>query len=323
MKPHRHLSRLPWTAVRAFEAAARLKSFKHAADELHVTPTAISHQIRNLETHLGVVLFERRHRSLALTPAGERLAEASAVAFGALETTLDDLVRRGAACGPGTLTISAVTSFALKWLAPRLPAFQATRSDIELRLVASDVLVDFRTDASVDIAVRYGPGPYDESLHAEPLWPRGTVVPVCAPQLAAGADLADPATLARQTLLRTVPPASWRSDGRGDADWLAWLAAAGATNAANERATRTGPLFSNSQLAIEAAIAGHGIALVPAMLVQSDLAGGRLVQAHPLALDDANRYWLLYRKSAADAARIHAFAQWLRSAAAQAVAATG
>src|SRR4051812_38280089 len=118
------LAALPWTSLRVFEAASRLGSFKEAARELSVTPTAISHQIKRLETYLGLSLFERLHRSLQLTPAGEALAAEAQGAFLRLGRTLDNLRLEGRVAGPHTLTVSVVPSFATKWLAPRLHDFQ-------------------------------------------------------------------------------------------------------------------------------------------------------------------------------------------------------
>src|SRR5216683_3280787 len=129
------LAAIPWTSLRAFEVASRLGSFKAAARELSVTPTAISHQVKRLETHLGLALFERLHRSLQLTPAGEVLAVEAQGAFLRLEQTLGNLKLQGAMAGPESLTVSAVPSFATKWLAPRLHGFQAAHARIGLRIV--------------------------------------------------------------------------------------------------------------------------------------------------------------------------------------------
>jgi len=150
---------LPLPAVRAFEAAARLGGMKAAAAELGVTPAAVSHQIKALERYLGAALFERRHRAVAPTAAGLRLAAAARNAFDGLRGALDALSDAGLIAGPATLTISAAPSLAAKWLAPRLHRFQAARPDIALRLSSDEALDDPGGDRRIDVALRYGPGP--------------------------------------------------------------------------------------------------------------------------------------------------------------------
>jgi DNA-binding transcriptional LysR family regulator len=313
------LTALSWTALRAFEAASRLGSFKEAAQELSVTPTAISHQIKRLETHLGLALFERLHRSLQLTPAGEALAAEAQDAFMRLGRILDDLKMEGRAAGPHTLTVSVVPSFATKWLAPKLPDFQIAYPKIGLRIVADETLVDLRRDRVVDIAVRYGPGPYGEGLHARRLWPNGEIIAICAPELAKDKALRSPAGLARQMLIRTAAPA-WRTQSRRarpGSEWLAWFAAAGVPIDDAIRKALEGPYFNASQLAIEAAIAGKGIALAPRILVDRDIASGRLARLFPISIADPNAYWVLCRADRAREARIRTFIKWLGEEAAR------
>ncbi|HKP26638.1 MAG TPA: LysR substrate-binding domain-containing protein, partial [Dongiaceae bacterium] len=274
------LAAMSWTALRAFEAASRLGSFKEAARELSVTPTAISHQIRRLESHLGLALFERLHRALQLTPAGESLAQEAQDAFLRLGRVLDSLRLEGRAVGPHALTVSCVPSFATKWLAPRLIEFQAAHPKTELRVVADETLVDLRRDRIVDVALRYGPGPYDKELHARRLWPGGEIIAICAPAVAKDPALRAPAGLGRHMLIRTAKPA-WRTMPKRSqpvSEWEAWFAAAGVTVDGTIRKALEGPLFNASQLAIEAAIAGKGIALAPEVLVARDIASGRLVR---------------------------------------------
>ena len=312
------LAALSWTALRAFESASRLGSFKEAARELSVTPTAISHQIRRLETHLGLALFERLHRALQLTPAGESLAAEAQDAFLRLGRVLDSLRLEGRAVGPHALTLSCVPSFATKWLAPRLIEFQAAHPKTELRVVADETLVDLRRDRIFDIAVRYGPGPYDKELHARRLWPAGEIIAVCAPALAKDPALRTPAGLGRHMLIRTASPA-WRTQpkrGRPVSEWEAWFAAAGVVIDGAIRKALEGPLFNASQLAIEAAIAGKGIALAPAVLVTRDIASGRLVRLFAASITDRNAYWVLCRADRAREARIRGFIKWLLAEAA-------
>jgi LysR family glycine cleavage system transcriptional activator len=211
------------------------------------------------------------------------------------------------------LTISVVPSLATKWLAPRLHDFQATHPRVGLRIVADETLVDLRRDRIVDVALRYGPGPYGKGLHAKRLWPNGEIIAVCAPALARDRSLRSPAGVARQMLIRTALPGSraQSSRTRPGSDWLAWFAAAGVTVDDSIRRAPDGPLFSASQLAIEAAIAGKGIALVPRVLAQRDIASGRLVQLFSISLADPNAFWILCRADRVREAPIRTFIKWL------------
>ena len=311
---------LPWTSLRAFEASSRLGSFKDAARELSVTPTAISHQIKRLETYLGLALFERLHRSLQLTPAGEALAAEAQQAFRRLGRLLDDLRLEGRAAGPHSLTVSVVPSFATKWLAPRLPDFQLANPRIALRIIADETLVDLRRDRIVDLAVRYGRGPYGKDLHARRLWPGGEIVAVCAPAVAKDRALRSPADLAHQMLIRTATPGQRTQPLRTlpASDWLSWFAAAGITVDARIRKALEGPYFSASQLAIEAAAAGKGVALAPKVLVEREIASGRLVRLFPVGVKDPNSFWLLCQADRARESRIRTFSKWLCAQAADA-----
>jgi LysR family glycine cleavage system transcriptional activator len=314
-----NLAALSWTALRAFESASRLGSFKEAARELSVTPTAISHQIRRLESHLGLALFERLHRALQLTPAGESLAQEAQDAFLRLGRVLDSLRLEGRAVGPHALTVSCVPSFATKWLAPRLIEFQASHPKTELRVVADETLVDLRRDRIIDVALRYGPGPYGKELHARRLWPRGEIIAICAPAVAKDPALRSSAGLARHMLIRTATPA-WRTMPKRShplSEWEAWFAAAGIAIDGTIRKALEGPFFNASQLAIEAAIAGKGIALAPEVLVARDLASGRLVRLFATSIADRNAYWVLCRADRAREARIRSFFKWLLAEAAK------
>lgn len=312
----RDLESFPWTSLRAFEAASRLGSFKAAARELSVTPAAISHQVKRLETHLGLALFERLHRSLQLTPAGLQLAAETQDAFGRLRHMVANL-RDGTATGSQTLTVSAVPSLATKWLAPRLHAFQAAYPRITLRIVADETLVDLRRDRLVDIALRYGPGPYGDPVHAERLWEQGELIAVCAPDVATDRSLRTPGGLARHMLIRTAAPASAKRGQSLHSDWRAWLTAAGIQIDGALQKALSGPLFSASQLAIEAAAAGKGIALAPAVLVDRDIASGRLKQLFQVSVPDSNAYWIVCRVDRLEEARIRTFMKWIRAQAAE------
>ena len=315
------LAAMSWTSLRAFESASRLGSFKEAARELSVTPTAISHQIKRLETHLGLALFERLHRSLQLTPAGETLASEAQDAFMRLGRILDELKLEGRAAGPHALTVSCVPSFAAKWLAPRLPDFQIAYPKIGLRIIADETLVDLRRDRLVDIVVRYGPGPYGKELHARRLWPNGEIIAVCAPAIAKDPSLRSPAGLGRHMLIRTATPA-WRTQSRRKrpgSEWEAWFAAAGVAIDGAIRKALEGPYFNASQLAIEAAAAGKGIALAPKILVEREIASGRLVRLFSTSVADPNAYWVLCRADRARESRIRTFMKWLSEEASDSV----
>jgi DNA-binding transcriptional LysR family regulator len=305
------IATLPLGALRAFEAAARLGSLKAAADELGVTPAAVSHQVKSLETHLGAALFDRLHRALRLTRTGERLAVTATRSFSDLGRTLDDLAETGLVAGGATLSVSAVPTFAAKWLAPRLHEFQSAYPDIELRLRADDALTDPARDRQVDVALRYGRGPYASELHADRLWPEDVVVAVCSPDLAR--QLKGPADLVDLRLLRTATPQdAKRADPIG---WRSWFEAAGVPDHIVARAISGAPRFGTTQLALEAAVAGRGIALSPRILVEDDLVAGRLVAPFATSIADPFGFWLLHRRDRADELRIKRFTTWIRGAA--------
>lgn len=309
---HANLARFPLAALRAFETTARLGSIKAAADELVVTPSAVSHQVQVLETHLGVMLFERLHRGLRPTPAGELLGHAVSAAFGDIGRVLDDLAQAGMVAGGATLSVSAAPTFAAKWLAPRLDAFQSAHPRIMLRLRADDALTDPARNRQVDVAIRYGRGPYAQSLRAERLWNEGVVVAVCAPEVAE--RLARPGDLVRERLLRTAtPPVPGMIEPIG---WAAWFAAAGESGPEVERAIATAPRVGTTQLALEAAGVGGGVALSPMILVVEDLREGRLQMPFVVELTDPYSFWMLYRHERAEEAPIRSLITWLRGEAA-------
>lgn len=311
----RPTTNIPLGAVRVFESVSRLGSFKAAAAQLAVTPGAVSQQVKALEDHLGVRLFERLNRGLRLTHAGVELAAATQKAFGGLDAALETLGTQGLAARPGCLSISAPTSYAAKWLAPRLYRFHAQHPQIEIRLFASDALMDLERDPGVDVVLRYGAGPYP-GLDAERLWSGSEVFPVCSPTLTHGiAPLATPGDLLRHALFRIVP-CGWKDScsprTHESADWITWLAAAGIDGPVAKRAAVSGPLFSNTILALEAAAAGQGVALADSVVAEDDLRSGRLLRPFALSIPDPFSLWLGYRSDRADEARIRAFASWIR-----------
>jgi LysR family glycine cleavage system transcriptional activator len=290
VSPRRSLP--PLNALRAFEAAARELSFKRAAAELHVTEGAISHQVRALEDAVGVKLFVRLHRGLRLSEAGARYAPALQAAFDALDAATRALApKRG---GRARLRVSALPSFAASWLVPRLGAFHARHPRIDLALHSSAELADLARDP-VDVAIRYGRGDYP-GLHVEPLM-TDAIAPVASPRLA----LTRPDQLRRHTLLHDGTSAGWRD----------WLAAAGVRGVDAER----GLSFDDSGQLVQAAVAGHGVALARLRLAEADLRAGRLVQPFAAAQPAPFAYYVACLPARAEEPAIRAFRRFLQRAA--------
>lgn len=287
---------LPLSALRAFEAAARLGSFKAAAEELAVTPTAVSHQIRALEAQTGLALFDRQVRKVSLTGAGAQLYPVLRDGFDAFEATLARLTQprtRALVC------ISATSAFTVKWLVPRMADFRRWHPDIDLQLQASDDLVDLRSTA-VDIAIRYGRGPYP-GLAIEPLF-TDRFAPVANPRL----GVVSPDDLARVPLIRF----DWKRPQPENPTWERWFAVA------QRRPPQASRLsFSDEGHAIQAAVAGHGIALVSLALIADDLEAGHLVQPFGPAID-GHTYHLAMHADRPPSAQVQAVAHWLRTQAA-------
>jgi LysR family glycine cleavage system transcriptional activator len=289
--------RLPsLNALKVFWAAARHGSFVKAANELHVTASAVSLQIRQLEDELGLKLFERTPKGLALTAAGSRVLPDVNAAFEKLRATFSTL--REAEEG-AVLTVSAAPSFAAKWLLPRLNRFLSANPDIEVSIKATVELADFERDA--DLGIRYGRGSYPD-LETELLM-REMVFPVCSPELLNGQQKATTEFLNSVTLLH---------DDSADQNealpgWKMWLRAA----SIDDVDWRKGPRFNQTVLAIEAAAAGLGVALAPAALVAGDLASGRLMRLASAELSEPFAYYLVYPASKGDRASVKAFRAWL------------
>lgn len=283
----------PLAALRAFEAAARHLSFRQAADELSVTPTAVSHQIRQLESLLGVALFERQVRKVILTPEGRALFPALRDGFDRMAEAIAPLL------GPKRrriLTVSATPAFVARLLVPRLAAFQAAHPRIDLRLHASTQPVDFAAQ-QIDAAIRYGQGPY-RGLRHEPLL-HTRFAPMCSPAL----KLRKPADLARHPLLHF----QWQPIFREPPDWATWRRVAGQT----ALDVRRGITFTDETHAIDAAIAGQGVALLNTALVADALARGTLVMPFGPELEGLP-YQLVYPPDAEHDPAIAALRAWLR-----------
>jgi len=291
---------LPLNALRAFEAAARHLNFSRAADELAVTPGAVSQQIRLLEDIVGGPLFVREARGLQLTDLGrasvpllregfERLMDASSL--------LREPPRRK------QVSISVAPSFASKWLMPRMDDFHAAHPEIEVWISADMEPADL-SEGKVDLAVRYGPGDYPghkvERLLTE------TVLPVCAPALmASDHPIRTPADLVRHPLLHDMS-----NDGdAGRPDWPMWLKARGVRHPDPRRGSR----FSQSGLLIEAAMAGRGVALAKRTLAQADLASGRLVAPFADGSEAVGfAYFVVQPRDRPPSPSTVAFAAWLK-----------
>ena len=287
-------TRLPsLTGLRAFEAAARHLSFTRAAEELNVTQTAISHQIRRLEDQLGLKLFVRRHRALGLTQAGAAYLPAVSGAF-------DDLRRATARVtavrDEGVLTVSTLPTLAAKWLVPRLMEFQSRHPDIEVRLTTSTALVDLRRD-DVDLAIRYGRGDWP-GMRADFLM-NDELFPVCAPAYTeAAGPLQTPADLANHTLLHVSPnPESWHQ----------WLTAAGFPDLQGRRNIT----FDLQLTALEAAMDGMGVAIARSRTAERDLQAGRLVRPFALATPAIAGFYVVVPEEEAEIPKIAAFRDWL------------
>ena len=281
---------LPLNALRAFEAAARHLSFTRAGLELFVSQGAISHQVKALETRLGTPLFRRLPRGLALTDEGQALIPVVQDAFDRLGSTLD---RFAGGRYREILTLGVVGTFATGWLLDRLPAFSRANPDIDLRLLTNNNRVDQAGDG-LDLAIRFGDGAW-HGMEAHPIL-AAPLTPLCAPAIAARLD--DPRDLAAETLLR-----SYRRD-----EWLAWFAAAGMPAPAVR-----GPMFDSSVTMAAAAVAGHGVALLPPAMFAASLAEERLVR--PFAAQvELGRYWLTRLHSRGETPAMARFREWIVTA---------
>ena len=290
----------PLSALRAFEAAARHMSFSKAADELAVTPAAISHQIHALEEDLGVQLFHRRNRQVALTASARVLLPGLSEAFAGIQASVRRLRSHN---DTGTLTVTASPSFAAKWLVLRLHRFQLLYPEIDERISASDTLVDL-TRGDFDIAIRYGTGRYP-GLVVEEL-AKNEVFPACSPRLLqAGPPLRTPEDLRHHALIHDQ---AIERDPLAPT-WAMWLKAAGVTG---EPAT-PGLSFNNSSLSLDAAIAGRGVVLAYSTIAAADLAEGRLVRLFSLSLPDLFAYYIVTLPGALERPKVKAFRDWLRS----------
>ncbi|WP_111494076.1 MULTISPECIES: transcriptional regulator GcvA [Marinobacter] len=283
----------PLNALRMFEASARNRSFAGAAEELFVTASAVSHQIKTLEEYLGVSLFSRSKRKVELTPAGEQYLTSIKHALDEIEMATQ---RVTASDETNVVRISVAPNFLTRWLMPRMTRFQELYPDIELQINASMGLLDFNR-TSTDMAVYFGNGEWNDiEVH---FLRKVMLMPVCSPNLANGRfPLATPGDLRHHTLI-SVSKRTW--------EWEDWLQQAGV-----EFLTPKGSLqMSSGQLATAAAQEGLGVALADSTLTSREIKQGRLVVPFDIKLDTHKAFYLVYRKHRPLTTGMKAFKEWL------------
>ena len=282
----------PLNALKAFEAAARYESFTRAAEELCVTQGAVSHQVKALETELGIKLFTRERQRLVITEQGR---EYLAVLRDALDRIALGTERLRQRQSSGVLTVSTSPDFAAKWLVNRLGRFSEAHPEIDLRISATMHHVDFARE-DVDVAVRHGDGNWP-GLDAVRLSPE-QLFAVCSPKLMTGARaIREPADILKHPLLHLD---DWKN-------WSRWFEAAGVPDAN----ALHGPVLNRASMVIDAAVDGQGVALARTTLAAWDLINGRLVRPFPVALRLSKTYWIVCSKATAALPKIAAFRDWL------------
>lgn len=279
----------PMHTLRTFESVSRLRSFTGAAEELHLTVSAVSHQIRALEAFYGTRLLLRNHRDVALTKAGDMLREVVAEFLEKLSSTGRSLRSQPA----NRLSLSAPPSLVSRWLMPRLAGFLGAHPDVDFKLHATADLIDLEAD-EVDFALRYGKGNWP-GLTCEALFDE-TVFPVASPAFLKKRNVRSLKDMTQDMLLRD-----------DFFSWSHWQEHIGGTHAANP----SGPLYSDSSLLLQAAESGQGIALGRSVLVQDALASGRLVRIGSQAMKADGSYYLVRASSTPTTAAMDAFRSWL------------
>jgi DNA-binding transcriptional LysR family regulator len=284
--------------LRGFEAAARNLSFTRAAEELFVTQSAVSRQVKTIEDHLGVALFARRHRALLLTEAGHELYRATAQALRQLSDAATKIKGRGAG---RTLTVTATIGFASLWLIPRLTDFRNQRPDIDIRISANNKMLDLEREG-IEVAIRYCM-PKAAPENAVKLFGE-VVLPVCSPKLVTrAAPLARPEDLRHHILLHYERP-------EGVTPWLSWTVWLETMQLPGLKPV--GSLrFSQYDQAIQAAINGQGVALGTSPLVRQLIRQGRLTAPLEKKFESSRAYYLVISADAADRPEVQDFASWL------------
>ena len=284
--------------LEGFEAAARHLSFTKAGEELFLTQSAVSRQIKELEDQLGLPLFHRRHRALVLTDAGQQFYAATAQVLTTMRTATS---RLKAQSGRKPLSVTTTISFAALWLVPRLAGFTRTHPGVDVRIMAETKVQDLDRDG-LDLAIRHGPaslaGPNAVKLFGE------RVLPVCSPKLLKKIPLREAADLKNHVLLQYDDP-----DGRHPwLHWKSWLEVAGVADL-----RPAGTLsFSGFEQIIPAAVAGHGVALGRSPLVKDLLASNDLVAPFKTSADPARAYFIITSKGAAGRPEVGGFVEWLK-----------
>lgn len=289
----------PLNSLRAFEVAARRGSFVRAADELFVTPAAISHQVKQLEQHLGLELFYRKHRGLELTEAGRQLLPELTRGFGHMERGIGSLVAEGLS---GILTVRVMPSFATLWLVPRLGRFLDDYPEIEVS-ISAELQDPDAIGTLADVGVYYGLGDYPGLVIQ--LLMREDIFPVCSPGLLNTKPLRRFSDLKHHTLLHDVET----NDDEPTLTWRRWLRDADIRDIDPERGVK----FNNSILLTEAAAHGQGIALGRTSLVEQYLQNGRLVRPLPDTRPADYAYHIVTTEAHAKKPRVQAFINWLES----------
>jgi len=287
-------------SLKAFDASARHLNFTRAAAELNVTPAAVSHQIKELEEAIGVPLFQRTSRHMQLTRQGMILKPAISDALEGLTRALQRLRQVE---NPTQVRVTASPSIAAKWLVPRLDRFLDSVPGADVRIDVSSEPLDFDRD-DIDVAIRFGDGVYP-GLVVEKLF-HDTLFPVCSPALLEGAKpLREPRDLLQFTLIHL----EWEAQGAVWPNWRMWMQAAGVKDFNDTR----GLHFSQTSLALQAALDGHGVALGDSTLVGDDLASGRLVKPFELSLRSPAQfaYHLITRRDTAERPMTKAFRNWI------------
>ncbi|QAY76579.1 transcriptional regulator GcvA [Sphingosinicella sp. BN140058] len=291
----RHLP--PLAAVRVFEAAARHENFTQAAAELGMTQAAVSYQIRLLEERLGLPLFIRSKRRVTLSEPGRKVAPLVSAAFDGISEAFEGITQED----DGVLTISTAQTFAANWLAPRLGTFQIERPELAVRLHTSHTMVDFARDEA-DVAIRIGTGPWPGLCQHFLMRLAGT--PLCTPEFKGRNDIEQPSDLLR------VPRLSPQ-----DALWRQWFEVAGVDTRDGDH---SGGIRLDTQVAEgNAAMAGHGVALLTPLLWRPELASGRLVRLFDTLAFEQGSLWLVYPEHKRARPKIRAFRAWLERAVAE------
>lgn len=286
----------PLTAIRAFEAAARHLSFNQAAEELNVTPSAVSHQVKTLEEHFGVKLFNRLPRQVSLTPEGRDFLPGVTAALDELDAASRRLARHSA---DAPLNLGVASTFATGWLIPHLTDFHDEHPQIDVRLSLTPITrqVDF-AGSDTDVIIMYGTGDAWPGLKVRQLMSE-QLVPVCSPDLLKGEHpLKKPEDLRHATLLHVIPRMG---------QWRNWLHIAAVKDIDWKRGLR----FQSTPLALQAAIAGAGVAIANRRFLEKDLEEGRLVVPFEIDLPSDSGYFLIYPQESGDDPRIRAFREWL------------